>query len=159
MTRNLNLVVTESVRWAEVAATVREQGGPCFESLDYRDTYRHAKRLGDKKSLLFSIALRSPGGTLTSQQADEVRDRIVVACKAKHTAELSPLKGGGRDQGPAVRGQGSEVSTRISNQWSRVTIGHNREHVQVPVSHGISRCIGNCLSGNNGLGTHAGPPP
>ena len=88
VTRNLNLVVTESVRWAKVAATVREQGGPCFESLDYRNTYRHAKRLGDKKSLLFSIALRSPGGTLTSQQADEVRDRIVVACKAKHGAEL-----------------------------------------------------------------------
>jgi phenylalanyl-tRNA synthetase beta chain len=88
VTRDLNLVVAESVRWAEVAATVREQGGPCFESLEYRDTYRDAQRLGDKKSLLFSIALRSPGGTLTSQQADEIRDRIVAACKAKHGAEL-----------------------------------------------------------------------
>ncbi len=84
----MNLVVDESVRWADVAATVREHGGPGFESLDYRDTYRDAKRLGDKKSLLFSIALRSPDGTLTSQQADEVRDRIVAACKAKHGAEL-----------------------------------------------------------------------
>ena len=42
----------------------------------------------DKKSLLFSIALRSAEGTLTSQQADEVRDRIVAACRAKHGAEL-----------------------------------------------------------------------
>ena len=88
VTRDLNLVVAESVRWADVAATVREHGGPCFESLEYRDTYRDEKRLGDKKSLLFSIALRSPDGTLTSQQADEVRDRIVAACKVKHGAEL-----------------------------------------------------------------------
>lgn len=89
VTRDLNLVVAESVRWAGVAATVREHGGPCFESLEYRDTYRDAERLGgDKKSLLFSIALRSSDGTLTSQQADEVRDRIVAACQKKHAAEL-----------------------------------------------------------------------
>ena len=88
VTRDLNLVVAESVHWADVAATVRQHGGDCFESLAYRDTYRDAQRLGDKKSLLFSIALRSPDGTLTSQQADEVRDRIVAECKAKHGAEL-----------------------------------------------------------------------
>jgi phenylalanyl-tRNA synthetase beta chain len=88
VTRDLNLVVAESVRWADVAATVRENAGPSFESLEYRDTYRDPQRLGDKKSLLFTVALRSPDGTLTSQQADEVRDRIVVACKARHGAEL-----------------------------------------------------------------------
>lgn len=88
VTRDLNLVVAESVRWADVAATARENAGPCFESLEYRDTYRDPQRLGDKKSLLFTIALRSPDGTLTSQQADEVRDRIVAVCQTKHGAEL-----------------------------------------------------------------------
>jgi phenylalanyl-tRNA synthetase beta chain len=88
VTRDLNLVVAESVRWDDVAVTARANGGPCFESLEYRDTYRDAKRLGDRKSLLFSIALRSSDGTLTSQQADEIRDRIVAACGAKHGAEL-----------------------------------------------------------------------
>jgi phenylalanyl-tRNA synthetase beta chain len=89
VTRDLNLVVDEAIRWADVAATASENGGPCFESLEYGDTYRDAKRLGGgKKSLLFSIALRSADGTLTSQQADEVRDRIVAACRAKHGAEL-----------------------------------------------------------------------
>lgn len=59
VTRDLNLVVDEAVRWADVAATVRAGGGPLFESLEYRDTYRDPERLGrDKKSLLFSIALR-----------------------------------------------------------------------------------------------------
>ena len=67
VTRDLNLVVDEAVRWADVAATVRSSGGPSFESLEYRDTYRDPERLGaDKKSLLFTIALRSSEGTLTS---------------------------------------------------------------------------------------------
>jgi phenylalanyl-tRNA synthetase beta chain len=88
VSRDLNLVVDEAVRWAEVAATVREHAGPSFESLAYRDTYRDQQRLGDKKSLLFSIALRSAEGTLTSQQADEVRDRVVAACRKKYGAEL-----------------------------------------------------------------------
>jgi phenylalanyl-tRNA synthetase beta chain len=89
VTRDLNLVVDEAVRWADVAATVRANGGPCFESLEYRDTYRDPERLGrDKKSLLFSISLRSAEGTLTSLQADEMRDQVVAACREQHRAEL-----------------------------------------------------------------------
>jgi phenylalanyl-tRNA synthetase beta chain len=88
VTRDVNLVVDEAVRWSDVAATVRACSGNSFESLQYRDTYRDAKRLGNKKSLLFTIALRSAEGTLTSQQADDVRDQVVAACREKHNAEL-----------------------------------------------------------------------
>jgi phenylalanyl-tRNA synthetase beta chain len=87
--RDVNLVVDEAVRWADVANTVSEHAKPYFEGLEYRDTYRDLQRLGGgKKSLLFAISLRSAEGTLTSQQADEVRDRIVAACRAAHGAEL-----------------------------------------------------------------------
>ena len=89
VTRDVNLVVDETVRWAEVAATVRANSGEHFEELQYCDTYRDPERLGaDKKSLLMAIALRSKTGTLTNQQADEIRDRIVAACREKHGAEL-----------------------------------------------------------------------
>ncbi len=89
VSRDLNLVVDEAVRWAQIAATVRSNGGPDLESLEYRDTYRDADRLGaGKKSLLFTVGLRSQEGTLTSQQADGVRDRIVAACRQEHGAEL-----------------------------------------------------------------------
>ena len=82
-------MVDEAVRWAQIAATVRRNGGADLESLEYRDTYRDADRLGaGKKSFLFSIGLRSPEGTLTSQQADSVRDQIVAACHREHGAEL-----------------------------------------------------------------------
>ncbi len=83
------MLVDEAVRWAQIAATVRASGGPDLESFEYRDTYRDANRLGaGKKSFLFSIGLRSPAGTLTSQQADSVRDQIVAACRREHGTEL-----------------------------------------------------------------------
>jgi phenylalanyl-tRNA synthetase beta chain len=89
LSRDLNLVVAETVRWADVAATVRQHAGECFESLEYRDTYRDPERLGGgRKSLLLTITLRGAEGTLTGQQADEVRDRVVAACRERHGAEL-----------------------------------------------------------------------
>jgi phenylalanyl-tRNA synthetase beta chain len=87
--RDLNLVVDESVRWADVAATVEENAKPYFDALAYRDTYRDPERLGSaKKSLLMTLTLRSAGGTLTNQEADRVREAIVAACAAKFGAQL-----------------------------------------------------------------------
>jgi len=89
VTRDLNLVVDEAVRWADLAATVEAAAGVHFESLHYADTYRDAQRLGPgKKSLLMRLALRWKEGTLTNQQADQIRDQIVAACRAQHGAEL-----------------------------------------------------------------------
>ena len=89
VSRDLNLVVEEAVLWGQVAVTVRRHGGAELECVEYRDTYRDPQRLGGgKKSLLFSIALRGASGTLTSQQADVIRDRIVAACREEHGAEL-----------------------------------------------------------------------
>jgi phenylalanyl-tRNA synthetase beta chain len=89
VSRDINLVVDEAVRWADVAATVQTHGGQYLEQLDYRDTYRDAERLGvGKKSLLFTLVLRWKDGTLTSQQADDLRNQVVSACREKHGAEL-----------------------------------------------------------------------
>jgi phenylalanyl-tRNA synthetase beta chain len=89
VSRDVNLVVAEAVRWARVAVTVRQSAGPELEDLAYRDTYRDPQRLGpDKKSLLFTLTLRSKEGTLTNAQADEVRNRIVAACRQEFAAEL-----------------------------------------------------------------------
>ncbi|MBN2296494.1 MAG: phenylalanine--tRNA ligase subunit beta, partial [Pirellulales bacterium] len=89
MSRDLNLVVDDSVHWADIAATVRDNCEQYYESLEYQDTYRDANRLGKgKKSLLMSLNLRWSEGTMTNQEADRVRDKIVAACKDKHGAEL-----------------------------------------------------------------------
>ena len=87
--RDVNIVVPESVRWAEVENLVRATGGELLEQVAYQETYRHAERLGaNRKSLLFSLQLRSNRGTLTSEEADAVRDRIVAALAAQVGGEL-----------------------------------------------------------------------
>lgn len=87
--RDLNLVVDESVEWADVAHTAGEAAAPYAEELRYQDVYRDHQRLGaGKKSLLLTITLRSATGTLTNEQADEVRARVVAACRKAHGAEL-----------------------------------------------------------------------
>ncbi|MEX0675705.1 MAG: phenylalanine--tRNA ligase subunit beta [Pirellulales bacterium] len=89
VSRDLNLVVDESVEWAEVAKTVNAAAAPYAECLQFQDVYRDRERLGaDKKSLLFTLTLRSSEGTLTNEQADEVRTRVVAACRMAHGAQL-----------------------------------------------------------------------
>jgi len=87
--RDLNIVLDESVCWADVERIVRTGGGELLESIAYQETYRDADRLGaDKKSILLSIVFRSATETLTNEQADEVRDRIVGALGKELGGEL-----------------------------------------------------------------------
>lgn len=89
ISRDLNLIVDESVRWSDLATTVRQEAGPLLESLNYQETYRNAEKDGaGKKRLLFSFMLRAADRTLTGEEADAIRDRIVGACMARHGATL-----------------------------------------------------------------------
>lgn len=87
--RDLNLVVDESVRWEDLATTIRTTVGPLLESLQFQEVYRDKKKDGaDKKRLLFSITLRSAERTLTNEEADAARDEVVHACGQTHRAVL-----------------------------------------------------------------------
>jgi phenylalanyl-tRNA synthetase beta chain len=89
VSRDLNLVVADSVRWSQLAETVRQAAGDVAEAVEYREVYRDPERLGaGRKSLLFTLILRSRDATLTNEQADAVRARVVEACHAEHGAEL-----------------------------------------------------------------------
>jgi phenylalanyl-tRNA synthetase beta chain len=92
--RDLNLIVDEGVRWSALAATVRQSAGPSLEGLCYRETYRDPERDGaGKKRLLFSITLRSAERTLTNEQADQLGQTVVAACRAQHGAVLLGVSG------------------------------------------------------------------
>lgn len=89
ISRDLNLVVDEAVRWAALAETVQRAGGEFLEEVRYQETYRDPSKDGPgKKRLLFSLSLRSSDRTLTSEEADQLRDQIVAACQAAHGAML-----------------------------------------------------------------------
>ena len=90
VTRDVNLVVDEAVRWADVAATVSRALPSRISrawSIATPIAIRNGSAAARRASCLRSRCVR-PEGTLTSQQADEVRDRIVAACRAEHGAEL-----------------------------------------------------------------------
>ncbi len=89
ISRDLNLIVDESVRWSELETTIRTAAGPLLENLRFQEVYRDAKKDGpEKKRLLFSMDLRSAERTLTNEQADELRQAVVQACGKKHQAQL-----------------------------------------------------------------------
>jgi len=89
VSRDLNLVVDEAVRWADLARTARAAAEPYGDSLQFQDVYRDPQRLGPgKKSLLFTLTLQSREGTLTNDEADRIRTRVVDACQAAHGAQL-----------------------------------------------------------------------
>jgi phenylalanyl-tRNA synthetase beta chain len=89
VSRDLNLIVAEPVRWAELAATVRAAAGPDLERLEYLDTYRDPNKDGAKtKRLIFSFTLRAKDRTLTGPEADAIRDAVVAACAERHGAKL-----------------------------------------------------------------------
>ena len=89
MTRDLNLVVSESVRWGDLATIIRVAAGPLLEELKYRETFRHETMLGaDRKSLLCTLTFRGRDETLTTDQVDSLVKSVCDACRAQCGAEL-----------------------------------------------------------------------
>jgi phenylalanyl-tRNA synthetase beta chain len=87
--RDINLVVQETLRWSDLQRTVRSVAGPELETLAYRETYRDPQKDGPgKKRLLFSMTLRAGERTMTNEEADAIRHRVVSACHEQHQARL-----------------------------------------------------------------------
>ncbi|MCE9527060.1 MAG: phenylalanine--tRNA ligase subunit beta [Planctomycetales bacterium] len=89
ISRDLNLIVDEPLRWSELESVVRASAGEFLDAAEYLDTYRDTAKDGPgKKRLLFSLTLRAQSRTLTSEEADQTRDAVVAACAAKFGAKL-----------------------------------------------------------------------
>ncbi len=89
ISRDLNLIVDEPLRWSDLETVVRASVGDFLDAAEYLDTYRDTAKDGPgKKRLLFSLTLRAQSRTLTSEEADQARDSVVAACAAKFGAKL-----------------------------------------------------------------------
>ena len=87
--RDLNFEVAESVRWADLAATVQSVARGLLQRLAYVETYRDAQRLGpDRKSIVLKLVLRRNDGTLKSDEADTLVAAVVAECAKQHGAKL-----------------------------------------------------------------------
>ncbi|MEM6365354.1 MAG: phenylalanine--tRNA ligase subunit beta, partial [Planctomycetota bacterium] len=89
ISRDLNLVLPESVRWIQLATIIRAEGGDRLTDLAYQETYRNQKQDGDdRKRILFSMQLQSHHETLSGDDADAIVNRIVDRCESELNAVL-----------------------------------------------------------------------
>ena len=90
ITRDLNIVLAESVRWDALEQSVRSAvDDDLLEEITYLETYRNPERDGtDIKRVLFSVKLRRSDQTMTSEEADGVRGEIVSAIESQLGGKL-----------------------------------------------------------------------
>lgn len=87
--RDLNFVLAESVRWNEMENVVRAAVGEDLANVSYKETYRDEKKDGkDRKRVLMSVELQRHDSTLSGDQADELIQKVIGACKSTLNAEL-----------------------------------------------------------------------
>ncbi|MBC5580348.1 phenylalanine--tRNA ligase subunit beta [Anaerofilum sp. BX8] len=77
ITRDLALVAGEEVPAAEIAARIEQGAGKLLESLSLFDIYRGENIGAGKKSLAYSLVLRTADRTLTDEEADKAVARVL----------------------------------------------------------------------------------
>lgn len=88
VSRDLAVVVDESVAWADIEKVVQGEGVELLESLSFVSEFR-GKQLGaGKKSLAFSMVFRAPDRTLTREDADKAQEALLEALRKQLGAAL-----------------------------------------------------------------------
>ena len=86
--RDIALVVDEDIEAARLEDIIRRAGRPEVESVRLFDVYRGEQVPEGKKSLAYALNLRSHERTLTDDDADAVRERILNALAERTGAQL-----------------------------------------------------------------------
>ncbi|MEN3284187.1 MAG: phenylalanyl-tRNA synthetase beta chain [Solirubrobacteraceae bacterium] len=85
---DLSVTLPEDVPAATVVATVREAGGELLDDVRVFDLYRGAQVGEGRKSLALALSFRAPDRTLTDEDVDPLRGRIVEALREALGGEL-----------------------------------------------------------------------
>lgn len=88
VTRDLSLVVADSVRWADVAGIAQSSGGPWLESVEFLDTFRGGNLAAGTQSMHFGMTFRNAKRTLSGDEADSAVAEIIRHCSTALGATL-----------------------------------------------------------------------
>jgi phenylalanyl-tRNA synthetase beta chain len=88
VSRDLSLVVTQSLAWSDLAHVVTAAAGPALESIDFLDTFQGGNVAAGKQSLHFGLRFRHPERTLTGEEVESAVKAIVNACAARFESTL-----------------------------------------------------------------------
>jgi phenylalanyl-tRNA synthetase beta chain len=86
--QDLAIVVPDGVSAAEVVAVVRQAGGSLLSRAEVFDVYRGAQVGEGSASLALRLEFRAPDRTLTDEEADKRRAKIVSALGERLGAQL-----------------------------------------------------------------------
>ena len=86
--RDLAFVVPETVRWADVSATVKAAAGGFLRDLVLFDRYSGAGVESGFKSLAMGLILQDESRTLTDRDVEQVVADVVAALQQQHHAAI-----------------------------------------------------------------------
>ena len=86
--RDLAIVVDETVKAGDIVSKVREAAGKLAEHVSIFDLYQGKQIAKGKKSLALSISYRSLNSSLESTQVDERQELVVGSLKKEFNAEI-----------------------------------------------------------------------
>jgi len=86
--RDLSLVVSLSLEWADLARTARDAAGRDLESIEFLDTFQGGDLPVDRQSLHFGLRFRRADRTLTGDEVDRAIQRVIDACVSRFGAAL-----------------------------------------------------------------------
>jgi phenylalanyl-tRNA synthetase beta chain len=87
-TRDVALVVADSVPSADVEAALRDGAGGLLESVRLFDVYVGPQAGEGRKSLAYALRFRAHDRTLTAEEATAARDAAVAEAARRTGAEL-----------------------------------------------------------------------
>lgn len=88
VTRDIAVVVDESVLVGELEETIVENGEGLVEAISLFDIYRGNQVQENKKSVAFSIVYRSYEGTLTEEIINRIQRNTITGLENRHNAKL-----------------------------------------------------------------------
>lgn len=88
VTRDLALIVDDSILVQEIEDTIRKQGGNLVESIKLFDVYKGKQIPEGKKSIAYSVVYRAENRTLTDNDINKLHDKIVRSLEYKLGAQL-----------------------------------------------------------------------
>lgn len=88
VSRDLALVMDESVGVGPVMETIRHAAGKTLEEVRFFDIYRGAQLGAAKKSAAFSLTFRAADRTLTEADIAKEINKVLAACERDHGAHL-----------------------------------------------------------------------
>ncbi|MFA7637186.1 MAG: phenylalanine--tRNA ligase subunit beta, partial [Monoglobales bacterium] len=88
VTRDIAMLVSDDVPVADIEDIVKEAAGKLLEELKLFDVYKGSQIAADKKSVAYSLSLRSAEKTLGEDEVNAVMDKVLSALSEKIGAEL-----------------------------------------------------------------------